>query len=99
MMEVVLEVDAEDLLASEPVYEIRSAPDQFHRVAKALEDKGVVFAEAKLAWIPSNTVEVADADKAASVLRLMQDLEDHDDVQAVSANYDIPDALMSEIGG
>ena len=97
LMDVVLEIEADDLEKIGDVFEIRSAAADFHRVASALEERKLPISEMRLAWIPSNTVEVAERGKAEQVLQLLSDLEDHDDVQAVSANYEIPDAILAEI--
>ena len=97
MMEIVLEVEAEDLVSEGENYEIRSAASDFHRIGKALAAKELPIAEMRLAWIPNNTVEITGKDKAMLVLRLLDELEDYDDVQAVSANYDIPDEILAEI--
>ncbi|MCB9918833.1 MAG: YebC/PmpR family DNA-binding transcriptional regulator [Planctomycetes bacterium] len=97
LMEIVLEIEAEDLQRDGDAFEIRTAAADFHKVAQALEAKQLPISEMRLAWIPSNTVEVTDRAQAEKVLQLISDLEDHDDVQAVSANYEIPDQLLAEI--
>lgn len=99
MMDTVLEVEAEDLRQDGDVYEIRAAAADFHKVAQGLHGKGVPISEMKLVWVPNNTVEVADKAKAEQVLQLIADIEDHDDVSSISANYDIPDEIMKEIEG
>lgn len=97
MMELVLEVEAEDLVDDGENFEIRSAAADFHAVGKALSEKDVPISEMRLAWIPTSTVEVTDLAKAEQVLRLMADIDDHDDVSSVSANYEIPDEILQEI--
>jgi YebC/PmpR family DNA-binding regulatory protein len=97
MMELVIELDGDDLIVEDEAYEVRSEPGDFHRIGKLLQEKGVGIGEARIGWIPNNTVQVAERDKAQQVLTLIADLEEHDDVQAVAANYDIPDELMAQL--
>ena len=98
MMELVLEAGAEDLVTHEDVYEITTAVGDFHKVGQALDAaEGVEVKQASIAWIPQNTVTVAEKDKAQQVLNLIADLEDHDDAQTVSSNYEIPDELLAEL--
>jgi transcriptional/translational regulatory protein YebC/TACO1 len=66
-------------------------------VREALEKEGVTFVEASISMIPKNTVEVADEKTAISLMKLIDNLEDFDDVQKVHANFDIPDELMEKI--
>ncbi|PKN48981.1 MAG: YebC/PmpR family DNA-binding transcriptional regulator, partial [Deltaproteobacteria bacterium HGW-Deltaproteobacteria-16] len=58
---------------------------------------GVAFVEASISMVPKNTVEVAEEKTAISLMKLIDNLEDFDDVQKVHANFDIPDALMEKI--
>lgn len=97
LMELALELGADDLLSDGKAFEFRTGPGDVHRAAAALAEKGVPVAEAKIAWIPKNTVQVSEREQARQVLALVADLEDHDDVQSVSANYDIPDELIEEL--
>ncbi len=100
MLEVVLEVGGEDLLTEKESYEILGEASEFGQILQELETKGLKCEEAKLAWIPKNTVEITDKEKAFQVLKLIDALEDLDDVTAVSANYDIPDEILEEhMGG
>lgn len=98
MMEAVLELGAEDLVSEDEVFEIRGEVGGFHRLAKGLEDRGIEFQDARIAWIPKSTVEVSDPTQARQVLELIRSLEDLDDVQVVSSNYDIPTELLAELG-
>jgi len=97
MMGIVLDVGAEDLITTEDAYEIRSQASDFHSVGKGLEEREIAVEDARIIWVPTTTAEVADKDAARSVLNLISALEDHDDVQAVASNYDIPDALLVEL--
>lgn len=96
LMEAVLEAGAEDFSSSEDGFEITCAPQDFDTVKKALEAKSIEPASAELTQIPKNTVKL-DADDARRLFRLIDVLEDNDDVQNVYANFDIPDEIMNEL--
>ena len=96
-MDQALEAGAEDVVDEESEFHILTAADEFDDVRGALEEAGVSFLEASVAMIPQNTVEVTDEKIARSLIKLMDSLEDHDDVQNVSANFDIDDALMEQL--
>ncbi len=63
----------------------------------ALDDKGIRYAEASISMIPKNTIEVTEEKTARSLLKLLDNLEDNDDVQKVHANFDIADELMERL--
>ena len=83
--------------SNEDEHEIWTAMDALHEVAKALEAKIGAADSAKLAWKPQTTIEVDEAN-AASLLKLVDALEDDDDVQTVWGNYEVPDAVMAKLG-
>ncbi|HXY72140.1 MAG TPA: YebC/PmpR family DNA-binding transcriptional regulator [Actinomycetota bacterium] len=97
ILEVIVEAGADDLTDAGEQWEIITEPETLRPVRQALEQAGVPVASADLTMIPQNTVPVG-ADKAASVLRLIESLEDLEDVQAVHANFDIPDEVLAEVG-
>lgn len=97
LLELALEAGAEDVVEDGDVFEVLTAPDDFNTVRDALEEAGVSFVEASLSMIPSNTVEVADEKTATQLMKLIDNLEDNDDVQKVHANFDIPDAIMESL--
>ena len=97
LLEIALEAGAEDLNDSESTWEITTDPTAFAGVRDALEAAGVVMLSAELAMVPQNTVPV-EGGQAKQVLALLEALEDLDDVQSVSANFDIPEAVMAELG-
>ncbi|MGV3608342.1 MAG: YebC/PmpR family DNA-binding transcriptional regulator [Planctomycetaceae bacterium] len=99
LMEVALEAGAEDVKQAGDSFEVLTAPDSFVTVSDAITAAGIEIDAKDITRIPSNVVDVEDKDVAASVLKLMEVLDDHDDVQSVSANFNIPDAVMSEISG
>jgi YebC/PmpR family DNA-binding regulatory protein len=78
-------------------YEVLADPADLATVRAALEEAGIAFGSADLTMEAQNTVEV-DVDQARSLMRLVEALEEHDDVQDVYFNFDIPDAILEEIG-
>ena len=90
MMELALECGADDVIDDEDVWTIQTNMEDFTSVRDALEDKGVAMQSAALAMVPQNLVAV-DADVAEKVMRLMDALDDNDDVQNVYVNADFPD--------
>ena len=93
-MEVALELGADDVATEGDLYEIFTAPEDFIRVQEALEASGVAVAAKELAMIAGNLLELA-ADRANPVLRLLEALEDHDDVQHVWANLDVDEKVLA----
>ena len=97
MMDKALEAGADDVLEEETEFQILTAPEDFEDVRGALEEANVTFLEASISMIPQNTVEVTDEKIGRSLMKLMESLEDHDDVQNVFSNFDIDDELMEII--
>lgn len=97
LMEVALEAGADDILEEEEEFQIMTAPEDFDSVREALEEGGVSFIDAHVSMIPQNTIEVAEEKVARALLKLIESLEDHDDVQNVYANFDIDDSLMEQL--
>ena len=97
LMDTALEAGAEDVVEEESEFQILTAPEDFEDVRSALEESGVTFLDASISMIPQNTVEVVDEKIARSLMKLMESLEDHDDVQNVYANFDIDDDLMEQL--
>ena len=100
LFELALEAGADDVVdeEGEEIIEIYTAPDSFEDVRLALENAGVEMASAAVDKIPSNTVELSRK-HAEQMLRLMDNLEDCDDVQKVYSNFDIDEALLEELQG
>ena len=96
LMEVALDAGAEDIREEENEFEVITSPGAFEAVRKALENAEIKYLEANVGMIPQNTIKL-DGDKAASMLKLMEKMEDNDDVQNVYANFDIPDAVMERL--
>jgi transcriptional/translational regulatory protein YebC/TACO1 len=80
------------------VFEVISDPDQFNAVCDAVDNAGLKTEGRQITRIPKDTVDL-DADTARSVLKLMEALDDHDDVQSVAANFNIPDEALAAIEG
>lgn len=94
MMEIVLEAGAEDLEFDEEICTILAAPTEFIQVKQALEEAGLALVSAETGYVPQNSVEVTEEAEAKRVIRLIDALEDNDDVQNVYANYDIRDEWL-----
>ncbi len=94
LMDLALEAGAEDVVEEDDSFQIVTAPETFNDVVDLLEKGKITFNEASLSMVPKNSIEVAEEKTARSLLRLLENLEDHDDVQKVHANFDIPDELM-----
>lgn len=98
LMGIVLEAGAEDLVAEDENYEVKSSPADFENVRKALETNKVKFESAEITMVPKNTITLAGED-AKQILGLVDALEEHEDVQNVYANFDIPDDILKAIEG
>ena len=93
VMEQVLEAGAEDFTREDDQFVVTTAPNDLHAVKQALEQAGMAATEAELSWIPKNTVKV-EGENAAALVKLLEAVEDLDDVQKVDANFDMD---MSEM--
>ena len=96
LMSIALEAGAEDFKSDDKNYEITTTPQDFEKVKQAIDAKAIKCQDAEITMIPSTTVKVTGGD-AKQVLALIDALEDHDDVQQVYANFDIPDEIMEQI--
>jgi YebC/PmpR family DNA-binding regulatory protein len=94
VMEAALEAGAEDFQRQDDQYVVTTEPTALHAVKDALEAKGLTVAEAAIEWIAKNSVRVEGQD-AASLVKLLDALEDLDDVQKVEGNFDIPEDAMA----
>jgi YebC/PmpR family DNA-binding regulatory protein len=97
LMEMALDAGGEDIEESEKEYEVTTDPHKLDAVKKALEGAGIKYQLAELTMYPQSTVKL-DGKHAEQMLRLMEQLEEHDDVQKVYANFDIPDSVMEQLG-
>jgi YebC/PmpR family DNA-binding regulatory protein len=96
LMEVALDAGADDVRQVGESFEVVCSPEAFQQVTDALEAAKIPTDSAELTRIAANTVDL-DGEQARSVLKLMEALEDHDDVQNVMSNFNIPDELMAEM--
>jgi YebC/PmpR family DNA-binding regulatory protein len=90
---------AEDVTRDGSSFSVTCAPEDLAAVRKAIEDSGISVESAELTMVPKTTVEVADEAAARKVLRLMDALEENDDVQDVFANFDIPERMLETAAG
>ena len=96
MFEAALEAGADDVVSNEGGHEVYAAQDQYAAVAKALEAKFGEPRKATLVWRPQNTVAVGD-EQGEKLLKLIENLNEHDDVQNVYANFEVSDALVQRL--
>jgi YebC/PmpR family DNA-binding regulatory protein len=90
---------AEDVELDGSSYQVTAAPEQLVAVREAIEAAGFTVDAAELTMVPKTTVEVADENEAKKILRLIDQLEDNDDVQDVYANFDIPERVLEAVAG
>jgi YebC/PmpR family DNA-binding regulatory protein len=95
LMDMVLEAGAEDMKSDEKNYEITTAAQNFEKVKQILDEKGIKCQDAEVTMIPSSSIKLTGGD-AKQLLGLIDTLEEHDDVQQVYANFDIPDEILEE---
>ncbi|HEV3265601.1 MAG TPA: YebC/PmpR family DNA-binding transcriptional regulator [Acidimicrobiales bacterium] len=98
VLEVAMEAGAEDLADDGEQWVVTCAPHDLVSVRAALEAADLSPGTSELTMVPTTTVEVTDESEAKKVLRLIEALDDHDDVQNVYANFDIPDSVMAAYG-
>jgi YebC/PmpR family DNA-binding regulatory protein len=96
MLEAAIDAGADDVISSDSGHEIFASSGTFHEVAKALEGKFGEPRKAGLVWKPQNTVPVDD-EQGEKVLKLIETLNEHDDVQNVYANFEVSDALVAKM--
>ena len=93
----VAEAGADDVERDGSVFQVSSAPDQLSAVRQAVESAGFAVESAELSMVPKVTVEIGDEPTAKKVVRLVEGLEDNDDVQDVYANFDIPESVLEAV--
>ena len=93
--EAAIEGGAEDVINhGTDGFEVRTRPNDLHAVAQALEQRKVALGQRRVAYVPKETLKVTDPDKGKTLLELIAELEELDDVQHVWANYELDDALL-----
>ncbi len=98
VMMAALDAGAEDVADDDGTWRITCAPSAVYEVRDALESAGIEVVSAESTMVSSTTIDVSDAEDAKKVLRIIDALEDHDDVQDVYGNFDISDDLMEAVG-
>jgi YebC/PmpR family DNA-binding regulatory protein len=96
LMNIVLDAGAEDFKSDEKNYEIFSSLQDFEKIKQAVADKGIKWQDAEITMIPSSSIKLTGGD-AKQLLALIDALEEHEDVQQVYANFDIPDEIMEQV--
>lgn len=97
LMELALDAGAEDVKDQGDQFEVITAPEDFLTVKSVFDEKGLTYELAEVTMAPQTTVRIEDAKTAQQILRLMDALEDQDDVQNVYSNFDIPDEIMESL--
>jgi len=93
LMEIALDAGAEDVKEEENEFEVVTDPGFFEQVKKTIEDNRLKYIKAEVTMVPRSVVRL-EGDKAVQILKLMEKMEDNDDVQHAYANFDIPDDIM-----
>ena len=99
LFETAIGLDALDIVEDEGSYKVLTTVENFQNVVEGLEKEGFKSTSAELSRIPQNTVEVTDEKTADQILKLLDKLEEHDDVQNVYANFDIADDIIQKLEG
>ena len=99
LMLVAADGGAEDVVLDGSSFQVTSAPEDLASVRAALAEAGIAYDSAELTMVPKTTVAVEDESAAKKLLRLMDALEDNDDVQEVYANFDIPEGILEAVAG
>jgi len=97
LMDLALEAGADDVADDGEVFQVLTEPGDFNDVRESLEKSGVKIVEASITMLPQTTVDITEEKVAARIIRLMDALEDNEDVQNVYANFDIDDAIMESL--
>jgi YebC/PmpR family DNA-binding regulatory protein len=97
LMMAALDAGAEDLADDGELWRVTCAPTDLHKVRTAIEQAGFAVDSSDLTMVPQTLVALDDAETAKKVLRLIDALDDHDDVQNVYANFDVPDAILEMV--
>jgi YebC/PmpR family DNA-binding regulatory protein len=97
LMELALGAGAEDMTNSGEVYEITCDPVAYEPLKKALEAKSIPIQTAEISMVPQTLISIATPEVARKIINLMEAIDDHDDVQNVHANFDIPGEVMAKV--
>lgn len=97
LMDIALGAGADDMQTTGEVFEITCEPTQYDQLLSALRDREIPTEIADLVMVPQNTIDISEAAVATKILKFMEALDDHDDVQNVSANFNISDEIVAQI--
>jgi len=97
LMEIVLSAGADDLRNAGEIYEITCHPAEFEGLKKSLEAKSIPIEVAEISMVASSNVPISDAETARKIIAIMDEFEDHEDVQNAYANFNIPDDVMAKV--
>ncbi|ATW23949.1 YebC/PmpR family DNA-binding transcriptional regulator [Candidatus Formimonas warabiya] len=97
LMMLALDAGAEDFKSEDGIAEIITEPDSLEEIRAQIMGQGIEPEEAEVTMIPQNTIEVTDLEQARKLLKLVDILEDHDDVQNVYGNFDIPENILAQL--
>jgi len=97
LMEIAMEAGAEDIQMEDDQFEITCDPSVYTDISEALEAANIACLSSQVTRIPQNQIDLQDVDQARKVLKLIETLDDHDDVQNVSSNFNISEAIMAEL--
>jgi YebC/PmpR family DNA-binding regulatory protein len=97
LMLAAADAGADDVQDGGETWQVTTPPTDLHTVRSAIEDAGYKVSSSDLTMIPTTVVELSEESQAKTVLRLVDALEDHDDVEAVYANFDIPDSVLEAV--
>lgn len=97
LFETAINYDAEDIIEEDETYNVLTSIENFQKVVEGLESEGLKPQTAEFTRIPQNTVAVTDEKTAQQIMKLLDKLEEHDDVQNVYMNFDIPDEIMEKL--
>ncbi len=97
LMLAALDAGAEDIIDEGDTWRVSCEPTNLTAVRTALDEAGIAYVSADVTWLPKATVELLTAESAKRVLKLIDALDDHDDVQDVYANFDIPDHILQSV--
>jgi YebC/PmpR family DNA-binding regulatory protein len=97
VMEAAIEAGADDVKTEEETFDVYTAPEEFAAVRDGLETGGFKITHSEVTMVPSTTVQITEGKVAQQMLKMMDQLEDHDDVQNVYANFDIEEKLLATL--
>ncbi len=99
LLEIALDAGALDVITHSEGFEVRTEPNDLHKVAQALEKKSIALGEQKVAFIPKEPVKVEELEAAQKILKAVDLFEDNDDVQTVFGNFEVDDKLVDQLSG